>query len=82
MKQEQHHIFSVIDFENTEHNTTFVKFTGYDAVLGRKFKGEIKFVRDTPFGDLIHPERSSLSSECRQFVQSMLLKKYNASEFS
>ncbi len=51
MEQEQHHVLSVIDFENTEHHTTFVKFTGYDAVLEKKFEGEVKFLRDTPFGD-------------------------------
>ncbi|WP_332699242.1 hypothetical protein [Halalkalibacter lacteus] len=82
MYQDYHHVLSVIDFKSTEHNTTFVKFTGYDAVLGKKFEGEVKFVGGLPFGDLIHPQRSSLSSECRQFVRVMLLNKYNAGEFS
>jgi hypothetical protein len=81
MDQEHHHVISVIDFKNTEHNTIFVQFTGYDAVLGKEFRGEVKYVGGMPYGDLIHPERSTLSSECRQFVRTMLLNKYNAGEF-
>ncbi|MFC0560542.1 hypothetical protein [Halalkalibacter alkalisediminis] len=82
MHQEHRHTLSVIDFETTEHQTTFVKFTGYDAVLGKKFEGEVKFVGGRPYGDIVHPEKSSLSSKCIEFVREMLLNKYNEGEFS
>ncbi|MFC0471417.1 hypothetical protein ACFFHM_13185 [Halalkalibacter kiskunsagensis] len=82
MYQEHDHVLRVIDFKKTEHNTIFVKFTGFDAVFGKDLEGEVKFVAGMPFGDLIHPQRSSLSSECRQFVREMLLNKYNAGEFN
>ncbi|MDQ0271987.1 hypothetical protein [Cytobacillus purgationiresistens] len=82
MYQEHHHILSIIDFNNTQYHSTFVKITGYDAVLGNEFEGEVKFVSGMPFGDLIHPQRSFLSSECRQFVRTMLVNKYNEGAFS
>ncbi|WP_227937585.1 hypothetical protein [Alkalihalobacillus deserti] len=82
MYLEHHHALRVIDFATTEHHTSFVKFNGYDAVLGEKFEGEVKFVGGMPFGDVINPERSSLSFECREFVREILLNKYNAGEFS
>ncbi|WP_078429200.1 hypothetical protein [Alkalihalobacterium alkalinitrilicum] len=82
MRQEHRHTLSAIDFETTVHHTTFVKFTSFDAVLGKNIEGEVKFVGGMPYGDIIHPERSTLSSECRQFVRELLLKKYNGGEFS
>lgn len=81
MHEKHHHILSVIDFEITEHKTTFVKVVGYDAVLEKKFEGEVKFLNGIPYGDLIHYQRSSLSPECRQFVQENLLNKYNDGKF-
>ncbi|WP_332634759.1 hypothetical protein [Halalkalibacter flavus] len=78
---EQQHVLRVIDFRNTEHKTTFVKFSGYDHVSGKDFEGEVKFVGGRPYGDIIHPERSTLSPECIHFVQELLLDKYNAREF-
>ncbi|KHF41712.1 hypothetical protein [Halalkalibacter okhensis] len=77
----QKHQLQVIDFSQTEHQTCFVKFTGYDYVLGNSFEGEVKFVGGRPYGDIIHAERSSLSPECLQFVREVLLEKYNAGEF-
>ena len=82
MHHEHDHTFSVIDFETTEHQTTFVQFTCFDAVLEKTFSGEVKFVGGRPYGDIVHPERSSMSTECREFVQEMLLVKYEAGEFS
>ncbi|MGO4889482.1 hypothetical protein ACJ2A9_17175 [Anaerobacillus sp. MEB173] len=81
MVQKIDHTLCVLDFSRTIHNTTFVKFSGYDAVNGKDFNGEVKFVGGLPYGDIIHPERSSLSSECRDYVRTMLISKYNAGEF-
>jgi hypothetical protein len=81
MREKHHHILNVIDFTVTEHRTTFVKVAGYDAVLEKEFEGEVKILNGTPYGDLIHSQRSSLSPECRQFVQENLLNKYNEGKF-
>lgn len=78
---ENHHMLNIIDFTSTAHHTVFVKVTGYDAVIKREFTGEVKFVGGRPYGDIIHPQRTHLSFECRQFVQELLLKKYNEGAF-
>ncbi|WP_216830804.1 hypothetical protein [Alkalihalobacterium elongatum] len=75
------HVLSITDFQDTQHNTTFVIFSVYDDILGKYFEGEVKFLGGRPYGDIIHEERSSLSTECRQFVQETLLEKYNNMEF-
>jgi len=82
MYEKHHHALNIIDFKITELKTIFVKVTGYDAVLGREFEGEVKFVGGMPYGDLIHPQRSSLSPECRQYVRGNLQNKYTVGEFS
>ncbi|MEB1805908.1 MAG: hypothetical protein LPK26_01110 [Bacillaceae bacterium] len=79
--QHQKHSLSITDFQSTQHNTTFVIFSVYDDVLGEYFEGEVKFLGGRPFGDIIHGDRSPLSSECRQFVEETLLEKYNKMEF-
>ena len=82
MHEKHRHVLSVIDFVATDHNTIFAKITGYDAVLEREFKGEVKFLSGRPFGDLIHSQRSFLSPECREFVLNKLLNKYNDGQFN
>ncbi|WP_338450111.1 hypothetical protein R4Z09_28945 [Niallia oryzisoli] len=82
MYEKRNHILNIIDFKKTQHNTIFVKVAGYDAILGEEFEGEVKFVGGMPFGDLIHLQRSSLSSECRQFVQGNLLNRYSSGDFN
>ena len=82
MYEKHNHVLNVIDFKTTEHNTVFVKVAGYDAVLGKEFEGEVKFVSGMPYGDLIHLQRSTLSPECRQFVRGNLLNRHNAGEFN
>ncbi|WP_394239110.1 hypothetical protein [Niallia oryzisoli] len=82
MHEKHNHVLTIIDFITTQHNTTFVKLSGYDASFGKAFEGEVKFVGGRPFGDLIHPERSSLSPECRDFVRDRLLNRYSAGEFN
>jgi hypothetical protein len=82
MTQKPHLIVSIIDFQLTEHQSIFVQFNGYDATIDKKFTGEVKFLGGRPYGDIIHPERSSLSSECREYVRMVLLDKYERGEFS
>ena len=76
----QTHSLHIIDFETTAHNTTFVKISIYDAVSGQTLEGEVKFLGGMPYGDIIHPVRTELSPDCRQFVQTRLLEKYNAGD--
>ncbi|ADC51530.1 hypothetical protein BpOF4_17445 [Alkalihalophilus pseudofirmus OF4] len=82
MTQKPQHIVSIMDFQLTEHQSIFVQFNGYDAIIEKKFTGEVKFLGGRPYGDIIHPERSSLSSECREYVRMVLLDKYERGEFS
>lgn len=77
----QSHTLHIIDFETTAHKTTFVKISIYDAVFEQKLVGEVKFLGGMPYGDIIHRDRSTLSSECRQFVEARLLEKYKAGDF-
>lgn len=81
MQQKEDHFIQVIDFIFIHSNSIFVKITGYDAILGKEFEGEVKFLNGMPFGDLIHSERSSLSPECREFVRENLLRKYLQGHF-
>lgn len=81
MNDIHNHVLTVIDFMKTGHKTCFVKVIGFDAESGKDFKGEVKFVGDLPFGDLIHPERSHLSSSCREFVRDDLLHRYSQGQF-
>ncbi|HWL26796.1 MAG TPA: hypothetical protein VNR38_24105 [Ureibacillus sp.] len=82
MSEKHQHALYIVDFVTTGFNATFVKIKGYDAILEREFEGEVKFLDDRPFGDIVHPERSLLSPECRQYVQERLLNKYHAGEFN
>lgn len=74
------HSLNIIDFETSEHKTTFVKISIYDAVSEKKLEGEVKFLGGKPYGDIIHPDRTLLSPECREFVQARLLEKYQAGD--
>ena len=81
MYVKHHHTVSIIDFNSSDSKTVFVKVNGFDAELGKEFEGEVKFVDGMPFGDLIHPQKSPLSSTCRHTVRSYLINKYNDGEF-
>ncbi|MCK2017913.1 hypothetical protein [Peribacillus frigoritolerans] len=81
MNDVHNHVLTVIDFMKTGHKTCFVKVIGFDAESGQDFEGEVKFVGDLPFGDLIRPERSHLSSSCREFVRHDLLHRYSQGQF-
>ena len=82
MNHENQHALKVIDFIKTGHNTCFVKVMGYDADAQLEFAGEIKFVGESPFGDLIHPVRSHLTPSSREFVRDNLINRYNKGEFN
>ncbi|RRN71292.1 hypothetical protein EI200_11285 [Peribacillus simplex] len=75
------HVLTIIDYMKTGHNTCFVKVSGFDAESEQNFEGEVKFVGDLPFGDLIHPQRSHLSSTCREFVREDLVLRYGKGQF-
>mgnify|MGYP005749761071 CR=1 FL=1 len=77
----QSHTLHIIDFETTAHKITFVKISIYDAVSGQTLEGEVKFLGGMPYGDLIHRDRSTLSPECRQYIEARLLEKYKAGDF-
>jgi hypothetical protein len=82
MNKQHKHVLTVLDFIPTNQQSIFVKIAGYDVVLGKEFKGEVKFLNGTPFGDLIHPERSSLSPACREFVREELVTRYTKGQFA
>ncbi|MFF2288251.1 hypothetical protein [Peribacillus butanolivorans] len=82
MQNEHNHMLTIIDFMKTGHKTYFVKIVGFDADAGREFEGEIKFVQNMPFGDLIHPQRSHLSTTCREFVRENLINRYDSGQFN
>lgn len=81
MVEKYRHSINVIDFRTTSYKTTFVKFEVYDAEVGKRFNGDVRFVDGMPFGDVIHPQKSPLSSSCRELVRERLLNKYNEGEF-
>ena len=82
MHDKHNHVLNIIDFIATNANIIFVKIAGYDAVAGREFEGEVKFLNGMPFGDIIHSQRSSLSPECREYVRGNLLNRYNEGQFN
>ena len=81
MFETNHHSVTVLDFEKVNAKVCFVKVEGYDAELGREFEGVIKLLNGIPFGDLIHPTRSKLSSDCRTTVRGYILNKYANGDF-
>ncbi|WP_413376044.1 hypothetical protein [Alkalihalobacillus sp. 1P02AB] len=81
MNQKKHSV-NVIDFVRAGHQSVFVQISGYDAELEEPFTGEVKFLADRVFGDIIHPERTHLSPDCREYVEGKLLSKYLNGDFS
>ncbi|MED4057303.1 hypothetical protein P4654_24675 [Niallia taxi] len=82
MSHVKQHEVSILDYEKTGHQTIFVQFLGMDAITGKNFAGEVKFVGSMPYGDLIHPKRTFLSTECREHVQAWLIDKYCSGAFN
>ncbi|WP_050183780.1 hypothetical protein [Domibacillus robiginosus] len=81
MNDKQPNTFYIIDYEWTGPNVLFVKAAGFDGEKGQEFEEIIKFLRGKPFGDGIHPEKSSLSSECRRELLAYITSRFNKKEF-
>jgi hypothetical protein len=81
-KEQHHHSVTTVDYKRIDDKKCFVEVKGYDAILGSEFKGVIKFLNGEPFGDIIHPLNSSLSPDCRTFVTTYVITKYNAGEYN
>lgn len=73
--------FYIVDYEWTGQNVLFVKIAGFDAEKGKEFEGVVKFLRGTPFGDMIHSEKSTLSENDRKTLLTYLIRKFNEKEF-
>ncbi|WP_285766798.1 hypothetical protein [Peribacillus sp. SI8-4] len=81
MNERQDHELTIIDFMKTGHHTCFVQVSGFDAEYKKKFEGEVKFVGDVPYGDLIHSQRSHVSSSCREFIREDLIYRHKGRQF-
>ncbi|KMK75217.1 hypothetical protein [Alkalihalobacillus pseudalcaliphilus] len=71
---------TVIDFARTI-STIFVEIKGYDQVADKNFHDHVKFLGRRLYGDIIHSEKSTLSPECRLFVEDNLNEKYKDGYF-
>lgn len=81
MNIQEHATVHIVDYEWTGQNTLFVKTAGFDAEKGKEFEGIVKFLRGTPYGDIIHSEKSTLSEECRKALLAYLIRKFSEKEF-
>lgn len=81
MSTKQHSVYTV-DFKKTQHNICFVEIAGYDAASKSEFQAVIKFLNGMPFGDILHPVKSSLSPDCREFVQAFVLDQYHSGNYN
>ncbi|OCA87301.1 hypothetical protein [Pseudobacillus wudalianchiensis] len=82
MYADHHHTVSIVDFERVNDKSVFVEVAGYDAEKGREFEGIVKFLDGMLYGDLVHNQRSTLSSSCRSLVRSKLLNDYQEGKFN
>lgn len=74
------HYINVIDFA-WNGTTLFIEFNGYDAEKDDRFSGMVRVVGGTPYGDIIHPTRSSLSESCRAYVTQHLTERIARHDF-
>lgn len=74
------HDVTIIDFA-WNGTTLFIEFTGFDGERNARFKGMVRVVGDTPYGDIIHERRSELSPSCRAFVVETLMTKIQQHAF-
>jgi hypothetical protein len=81
MRDKQQSTFYIVDYEWTGQHSLVVKAAGFDAEKGKAFEEVIKFLRGRPFGDSIHPQKSSLSAACRKGLYAYITKKFNDKEF-
>ncbi|WP_078378815.1 hypothetical protein [Sutcliffiella halmapala] len=76
------HSVYTVDFKKTQINICFIEIAGYDAISDSSFSAVIKFLNNKPYGDILHPSRSSLSSECREYVRLFLMDQYNSGAYN
>ncbi|MBK3495164.1 hypothetical protein JFL43_09910 [Viridibacillus sp. YIM B01967] len=76
------HKVVIIDFIHNGPQTCFVKFSGFDGDNNNEYEGMVRFVGEMPYGDIIHPTKSELSNDCREFLKDYLLDKYQLGEFN
>ena len=81
MSEKYQHILRIMNFNHIHDHSIYVKVMVYDAILDREFHDEVRFLYDMLYGDLVHPERSSLSPDCREYVQNLLRHKYENGSF-
>lgn len=74
------HDVTIIDFA-WNGTTLFLEFTGFDGERNARFKGMVRVVDGTPYGDIIHERRSELSLSCRTFVVETLMTKIQQHAF-
>lgn len=75
------HTLMIIDFVKITERSSHVKITGFDAVSQQEYEGEVRFMDNLLYGDIIHPTRSFLSPDCRQYVWGRLMEKHEAGDF-
>lgn len=81
MNIQEHTTFHIVDYEWTGQNILFVKAAGFDAEKRQEFEGVVKFLRGTPYGDIIHSEKSTLSENSRKALLAYLIGKFHEKEF-
>ena len=74
------HYMNVIDFA-WNGTTLFIEFNGYDAEKDERFNGMVRVVSGIPYGDIIHPTRSTLSVSCREYVTQHLTERIARRDF-
>ncbi len=72
--------FSILDYVKNG-QTVFVTFQVRDVAQSTTHKGMVRIVGNIPYGDIIHPKKTTLSEACRQFVYESLEKKIKAHTF-
>ncbi|HWI47328.1 MAG TPA: hypothetical protein VNU45_03765 [Rummeliibacillus sp.] len=76
------HKVVILDYSFHGSITCFIKVQGYDGLNDQPFDGMIRMVDGVPYGDLIKEEKSSLSSNCIQFIKAYIYDKYEKGFFS
>ena len=81
MCQKHQHRLNILFFNDINDQSIYVKIAVYDAVSQKEFHEEVRFLDGMLYGDAVHPSRSMLSPECRDYVRELLLSKYHNGAF-
>lgn len=81
MNEKYHHRVRITDYNNIHQHSIYVKVIVYDDETGKEVADEIRFLAGMIYGDLVHPQRSSLSLDCREYVRELLVGKYENGDF-